>query len=60
VPPLTAAVVLGENESARVQALRAALATLAVIATLSLFFTRHIPAEQPGRIPKLPDVKKNA
>jgi MFS family permease len=60
VLPATAAVVLSENESARVQALRAAIATLAVMAAISLFFTRHIPTEQPGRTLELPDVKKNA
>jgi hypothetical protein len=49
LPPATISAVVNENASARLQALRASIAILAVIAALSLFFTRRIPTRQPGR-----------
>ena len=50
---LTQAVV-DVNEAARVDGLRAALAVLAVIATIALFFTRRVPTVQPGEEPAVP------
>jgi MFS family permease len=40
--------VLKENEQARLDGLRTALAALALLTLLALFFTTRIPAEQPG------------
>ena len=40
--------VLDENKQARLDGLRIALASLAVIALLALFVSRRIPTEQPG------------
>ncbi len=40
--------VVNENEEARLDGLRAALALLAIIAVIALFFTKRIPREQPG------------
>jgi hypothetical protein len=40
--------VLVENERARLDGLRVALAVLALIALLGLFFSRRIPSQQPG------------
>ena len=40
--------VLDENEQARLDGLRTALAALALIALIGLFFSTRIPAEQPG------------
>jgi MFS family permease/uncharacterized membrane protein len=48
LPPTTVSAVVAENEQARLQALRASVATLAVIAGISIFFTRRIPIEQPA------------
>jgi MFS family permease len=48
LPPSTISAVTAENEAARLQALRASVAALAVIAGISLFFTRRIPTEQPA------------
>ena len=46
-PAVTQAVV-DENEQARLDGLRSALALLALIAVAALFFTRRIPDRQPG------------
>jgi EmrB/QacA subfamily drug resistance transporter len=46
-PEVTQAVV-DENEKARLDGLRSALALLALIAVVALFFTRRIPDRQPG------------
>jgi len=40
--------VLEVNEQARLDGLRAALALLALIAVIALYFTTRIPQEQPG------------
>ena len=40
--------VVDENETARLQALRASLSILAVLALVALFFTRRIPTVQPA------------
>ncbi|MFL5736233.1 MAG: MFS transporter [Actinomycetota bacterium] len=44
----TTQAVLDVNEEARLDGLRSALALLALIGMLALFFTRRIPAEQPS------------
>jgi EmrB/QacA subfamily drug resistance transporter len=44
----TTQAVVSENEQARVDGLRTALALLAVLTMVALFFTRRIPAQQPG------------
>ncbi|GJF31423.1 MFS transporter [Kitasatospora sp. NE20-6] len=48
VPPEVSAAALDANAAARLDGLRAALAILALAATVSLFFTGRIPATQPG------------
>jgi MFS family permease len=48
VTPRTADAVLEENETARLDGLRTALAVLAILALVGLFFTRRIPTEQPA------------
>jgi MFS family permease len=47
VPPDTADAIVKENEEARIEGLRAALALLAVIGLLALFSSRRIPDQQP-------------
>ncbi len=44
----TTQAIVDENEQARVDGLRSALALLAIIALIGLFFTKRIPARQPG------------
>ena len=51
VPPATAEAIVDENATARLDALRASLSALAVIALIALFFTRRIPTKQPGSTP---------
>src|SRR6266699_1540268 len=48
VPPETADAVVAENETARLDGLRAALSVLAVLALIAVFFSRRIPIRQPG------------
>ncbi len=48
VPEATINAILAVNASARLSALRAALAVVALVAALALFFTRWIPNLQPG------------
>jgi MFS family permease len=51
VPAATAAAVVDENADARIDALRASLAVLALLALVALFFTRGIPTRQPASTP---------
>ena len=51
VPPATADAIVDENADARLDALRDALAVLALIALAALLFTRRIPMRQAGRDP---------
>jgi hypothetical protein len=51
VPPATAEAIVDENATARLDALRASLSALAVIALIALFFTRRIPTKQPASTP---------
>jgi MFS family permease len=51
VPPQTADEVLDENETARLDGLRASLSVLALIALFAVFFSRRIPTRQPGASP---------
>ena len=48
VDQTTIEAVVDENEQARLDGLRAALALLAIIAVIALFFTKRIPQQQPG------------
>ena len=48
VPPATADAIVDENATARLDALRASLSVLALIALIALFFTRRIPTQQPA------------
>jgi EmrB/QacA subfamily drug resistance transporter len=48
VPEATAQEVVDSNEQARVDGLRTALAALALLALLGLFFSGRIPVQQPG------------
>jgi EmrB/QacA subfamily drug resistance transporter len=48
VSAATTQAVLDVNEQARLDGLRSALALLAIIAALALFFTKRIPTTQPG------------
>jgi hypothetical protein len=51
VEATTAAAIVEENTEARVDGLRAALAVLAVIALLALFFSGGVPTRQPSAEP---------
>jgi MFS family permease len=48
VPPRATKAILEENESARIVGLRTALAVLAILALVGLFFTGRIPTRQPA------------
>ncbi|HWS47324.1 MAG TPA: MFS transporter [Acidimicrobiia bacterium] len=48
VPPETAHAIVDENAQARIDALRASLSVLALIALLGLAATRRLPSVQPG------------
>ena len=45
VAPKTTAAIVDENESARLDGLRSALAVLAVLTLVALFFSRRLPVE---------------
>jgi MFS family permease len=48
IPQQTADEIVDENETARLDGLRAALSVLAVIALIAVFFSRRIPTNQPA------------
>ena len=48
VPDKTASAIVDENAKARLSALRAALAIIAIVAALALLFSGGIPTRQPG------------
>jgi MFS family permease len=52
VDPVVSQAVLEENEQARLDGLRTALAALALIALIGLFFSGRIPKQQPGSMPR--------
>ena len=52
VDPAVSQAVLDENEQARLDGLRTALAALALIALIGLFFSDRIPKQQPGSMPR--------
>ena len=49
--------VLDENEQARLDGLRTALAVLGLIALVGLFFSTRIPTQQPGSTPRRAGIK---
>ena len=51
VDPSTTQAIVDVNEQARVDGLRSALALLAIIGVIALFFTKRIPTRQPGTQP---------
>jgi Na+/melibiose symporter-like transporter len=51
VPTSEAQAILDENESARIQGLRASLSVLAIVALIALYFTRLMPTEPVGGTP---------
>jgi len=51
VPSETADAIVDENETARLDGLRASLSVLGVIALIAVFFSRRIPTRQPGASP---------
>ena len=51
IDPQTSQEILEENQQARLDGLRAALALLAIVGVIALFFTKRIPTEQPGGPP---------
>jgi MFS family permease len=53
VDPAVSVAVLDENEQARLDGLRTALAALALIALIGLFFSGRIPKQQPGSMPRV-------
>ena len=55
VDPAVSQAVLDENEQARLDGLRTALAALALMALIGLFFSGRIPREQPGSTPRAPE-----
>jgi EmrB/QacA subfamily drug resistance transporter len=55
VGPAVSQAVLAENEQARLDGLRTALAALALMALIGLFFSGRIPREQPGSTPRGPE-----
>jgi MFS family permease len=48
VPPKAADAIVGENETARLDGLRAALSVLAIVALIALLLSRRIPTKQPA------------
>jgi hypothetical protein len=54
VPPETADAIVQENANARIAGLRASLSLLAVVALITMFFSRRIPAQQPSTAPAAP------
>ena len=48
VPDEAASAIVDENSKARLSALRGALAVIAIVAALALFFSNGIPTRQPG------------
>ena len=54
VDQATTQAIVDENEKARVDGLRSALALLAIIGLIGLFFTRRIPTVQPGAAASVP------
>jgi MFS family permease len=56
VDPTTTQAIVDVNEQARVDGLRSALALLAIIGVIALFFTKRIPSRQPGAVASASDV----
>jgi MFS family permease len=52
VPPRATDAIVEENETARLDGLRAALSVLAIFALIGVFFTGRIPTEQPASLPQ--------
>ncbi len=56
VDPSASQAIVDVNEQARVDGLRSALALLAIIGVIALFFTKRIPTRQPGAVASASDV----
>ena len=54
VPEGAASAIVDENSTARLSALRGALAVIAIVAALALFFSNGIPTRQPGSAAAVP------
>jgi MFS family permease len=52
VPPRATDAIVEENETARLDGLRAALSVLAIFALIGVFFTGRIPTKQPASLPQ--------
>ncbi len=50
MPDEAASAIVDENSKARLRALQGALAVIAIVAALALFFTNGIPTRQPGSV----------
>ena len=50
VPDEAASAIVDENSEARLRALRGALAVIAIVAALALFFSNGITTRQPGQL----------
>jgi hypothetical protein len=50
VSPEVSTQIVDENEKARIDGLRAALAVLAVFAVIAMFFVGRIPKQEPGAV----------
>jgi hypothetical protein len=52
VPPRATDAIVEENETARLDGLRAALSVLAIFALIGIFFTGRLPTRQPASLPQ--------
>ena len=55
MPTATVDAIVEENENARLVGLRTALAVLAIVVLIALFFSRRLPDVQPGSADRADD-----